>query len=102
MTIGFTHPGTGLGTRVRMMGSRNTVPPKILRICADLVVSNSTEGAIPWTHSSVRAPPHLLKLELLHSRFVRRDGRTFDANFVLEDSVSCVDCNLVIGLPGKY
>lgn len=30
--MGFTQPGMGLGIRARMMGSRKTVPPRILRI----------------------------------------------------------------------
>ena len=32
MTIGFTHPGMGFGIFERMIGSRNTVPPRMLRI----------------------------------------------------------------------
>lgn len=32
MTIGFVQPGTGFGMRLRMMGSRKTVPPRMLRI----------------------------------------------------------------------
>ena len=32
ITIGFTHPGTSLGTFWQIIGSRNTVPPKMLRI----------------------------------------------------------------------
>ena len=32
ITIGFVHPGTGFGIFSRMMGSRNTVPPRIFRI----------------------------------------------------------------------
>jgi hypothetical protein len=32
MTMGLTHPGMGLGMRLRMMGSRKTVPPRMLRI----------------------------------------------------------------------
>src|SRR6266702_1000666 len=32
--MGLTHPGTGRGMRSRMIGSRKTVPPRMLRICA--------------------------------------------------------------------
>ena len=34
ITIGLIHPGTGRGMRSRTIGSRKTVPPRILRICA--------------------------------------------------------------------
>jgi hypothetical protein len=34
MTMGLTHPGTGRGMRSRTIGSRKTVPPRMLRICA--------------------------------------------------------------------
>jgi hypothetical protein len=33
MTMGLIHPGTGRGMRSRTIGSRKTVPPRMLRIC---------------------------------------------------------------------
>ena len=32
MTIGFDHPGTSRGTFLQMIGWRNTVPPRMLRM----------------------------------------------------------------------
>lgn len=50
------------------------------------------------TDSTVRAPPHLLQLELLYSSFVRGDGSALDADVVLLDGLGRVDGDLVVGL----
>ena len=42
---------------------------------------------------SVRRPPHLLQVELLHSCLVRGDGGTLDTHVVLLDGVSSVHRN---------
>ena len=64
----------------RMIGSRKTVPPRMLQILL------------------VRALPHLLQLELLHARLVRRDRRALDPHFVLQDCLGRVDGHLVVCL----
>jgi len=51
------------------------------------------------TYGTIRAPPHFLKIELLHPLFVRGDGRTFDADTVFDDCVCSIDSHLVICLP---
>ena len=52
----------------------------------------------PGTYGAIRRTPHLLLLELLHARLVRRDGRTLDADVVLEDRLGRLDHHLVVGL----
>ena len=50
------------------------------------------------THSAIRTLPHLFQLKLLHTSFVGCDCCTFDANFVLENSVSGFDRDLIVCL----
>ena len=50
------------------------------------------------THRPVGALPHFLQLEFLDAGLVGRDGRTFDADVVREDSVRGVNGHLVVGL----
>ncbi len=80
MTIGCVQPGTRRGTFLAMMGSRKMTPPRMLRM-------------VP-----LGALPHLLEVELLHARFVRRDGGALDADAVLLDGVGRIDGDLVAGL----
>ena len=83
-----------------MMGSRNTVPPRILRIwfvvSLRVIEKKNVIGEI--THSAVRALPHLLQLEFLHSGLIRSDGRALDSDVVLQDGLGGVDRDLVVGL----
>ena len=50
------------------------------------------------TDGAVRALPHLLQLELLHSRLIRSDRRTLDAHTVLLDRLRRIERDLVVGL----
>ena len=50
--------------------------------------------------STVRALPHLLELELLHTGLVGGNSRALDADLMLEDGLSSLDRDLVIGLCG--
>ena len=53
------------------------------------------------TYGAIGRTPHLLQLELLHARLVRRDGRALDADIVLEDRLGRLDRYLVVGLCGQ-
>ncbi len=46
--------------------------------------------------------PHLLEIEFLHARFVRRDGRALHADAVLLDGVGGVDGDLIAGLVAAF
>ncbi len=50
------------------------------------------------TNGAVRAPPHLLELELLHARLVGGNGRALDADLVLEDGLCRINRDLVVRL----
>ena len=50
-------------------------------------------------NGAVRALPHLLELELLDARLVRRDGRALDTHTVLLDGLGRLDGNLVARPP---
>lgn len=50
------------------------------------------------TDGTVRAPPHLLQLELFYSSFVRGDSSALDTDIVLFDGLGRVDSDLIIGL----
>jgi hypothetical protein len=50
------------------------------------------------TDSTVRAPPHLLQLELFHSGLVRGDSSALDTDIVLLDGLGRIDGDLVVGL----
>src|SRR6266850_2459494 len=124
MTMGLTHPGTGRGMRSRTIGSRKTVPPRMLRICVRGVRAGGRRRALRqrkkkggwlpdaspgWgrpgigtrTYGAIGRTPHLLQLELLHACLVRRDGRALDADVVLKDRLGRLDRYLVIGLCGQ-
>ena len=45
---------------------------------------------------AVRRLPHLLEVEFLNSRFVRRDGRAFDADAMFLDRMGGIDSDLVV------
>ncbi len=49
------------------------------------------------TNGTVRAEPHLLKLEFFNSLFIRGDGGTLDTNLVLLNGVGSINGDLVIG-----
>lgn len=49
------------------------------------------------TYRAVRTPPHLLQLELFHSRLIGSDSRTLDADIVLLDGLGGVHGDLVVG-----
>jgi hypothetical protein len=50
------------------------------------------------TYGPVRAPPHLLQFEFLHTILVWCDRSTFDSDAVFEDGVGGIDSDLVICL----
>ena len=50
------------------------------------------------TDCSVRAPPHLLQVELLYTSLIGSDGCTFDTDAVLEDSLGRVNCHFIVRL----
>jgi len=50
------------------------------------------------TYGTVRAPPHLLEMELFHPFFVRRNGCAFDTDLMFEDGICRIYSNLVICL----
>ena len=79
ITIGAVQPGTRRGTFLQMIGSRNTVPPRMLRI-------------VPLGER-----PHLLEAELFDPRLVGGDGRAFDADVVRLDRLGRLDRDLVLG-----
>ena len=60
-----------------------------------LTEDSATENV---SDSAVRAPPHLLQLELLHTRLIGRDGRALDTHTVLLDGLGRLDGNLVARL----
>ncbi len=49
------------------------------------------------TDGTVRAPPHLLEVELLNSALIGSDGCAFDSDFVFFGGVCGIDGDLVIG-----
>lgn len=59
------------------------------RLTENCTIKNISDGAI-------RTFPHLLQLELLHSRLIRGNRCTFNSHFTLFDSIGSVDGNLVI------
>ena len=61
------------------------------RLPEDGAVEDVADGA-------VRAPPHLLELELGHPRLVRGDRGAFHADAILLDGIRGIDGDLVIGL----
>ena len=64
MTIGWVQPGTRRGTFLQMIGSRKTVPSRMLRI-------------VPFGDFHI-----FLRLNSFDPRLVRRDGGAFDADAV--------------------
>jgi hypothetical protein len=55
------------------------------------------------TDSSVRTPPHRFELELFDSSFIWCDGRTLDADLVLENGLGSVHGYFVVCLiPHEY
>ena len=71
-------PGTRRGTFFMMIGWRNTVPPRMLRM-------------VPFGERHI-----FFQAELLDPRLVGRDGRAFDADPVLFDGVGRIDGDLVV------
>ena len=49
------------------------------------------------SNGTVRAPPHLLEVELFNSALVGSDRRALDGHLVLLGGIGCVDCNMVVG-----
>jgi hypothetical protein len=97
--MGFTQPGIGLGIRSRMMGSRKTVPPRMLRIYKTELSTIHFDAGRGETDCAVWTLPHLLKFEFLDTRLIGRDGRTFDADLVLLDRFCSLDCYAIVCLP---
>ena len=92
------------GTFLHTMGSRKTVPSKMLPL--GLWGQNAAKAR--WEEASPGQPlppkkppphlPHLLQVELLHTGLIGRDGRALDAHAVLLDGVRGVDRDLVVRL----
>ena len=98
MTIGFTQPGTGFGTRDRMIGSRKTVPPRMFRIFHTELSIRERFPKRKGTYSTVGALPHLFQVELFHSGLIGCNGCTFNSDLVFNDRVSRVNSDLIICL----
>ena len=81
-----------------MMGSRKTVPPRILRIYKSLLSTIHFDLGRGETDRAVWTPPHLLEFEFLDTRLIGGDGRTLDADLVLLDRLCSVDSHGIIGL----
>lgn len=97
--MGFTQPGTGFGIRFKMIGSRKTVPPRILRIYRTVLSIFHFEVGRGETDCAVWTLPHLLEFEFLDTRLIGRDSRTLDADLELLDRLCSIDCYGVVRLP---
>ena len=60
------------------------------RLAEDDAAKDVADGA-------VRAFPHLLQAEFRDPRFIRGDGRAFDANAILLDRIRGIDGDLIVG-----
>lgn len=78
------------------MGSRKTVPPRMLRI-VPLGDSHTRHGQYVGVRASWGGLT-LLEVELLDSLLVRGNCSAFDANRIFQNSLCCVDSDLVIRL----
>jgi hypothetical protein len=50
------------------------------------------------TNCAIRALPHLFKVELFYSSFIRRDSSTLNTYTILLNSVGGINCNLIISI----
>ena len=48
--------------------------------------------------STIRAPPHLLQLELFDTSLIRSDGRALDTDAILENCFRGFDCYFIASL----
>ena len=84
MMIGLVQPGTSRGTFLQMMGSRNTTPPRMLRM-------------VPFGDFHISLRPNSFT-----RAFVRGDGGAFDADADLLDGVGGIDGDLIVGLVAVF
>ena len=85
---------------VGMSGQSDRRFPAFDRGLDSLYQNRSTEnGTVErGTDRSVRTLPHLLEIVFFHACGIRCDCRAFDTDFILLDSVGCIDRNLIISL----
>lgn len=81
------------------MGSRKTVPPRILRIYGGPRLASSTSVGRGETDCAVWTLPHLLEFEFLDTRLIGCDSRTLNTDLVLLDRLCSVDCYGIVRLP---
>src|SRR5579859_1995108 len=97
MTMDCFHPGTRRGIRGMTIGSRKTVPLRMLRMVpfGDLHISFKLNSVISkglWICGIVEG----MWRSTLDTGFVGSDGSTLDTDVVLLNSVGSIDGDLIV------
>jgi hypothetical protein len=103
MIIGFFQPGTRRGMRLMTIGSRKTVPPRMLRM-VPFGESHTMccQVSVLWTQrkrpGKSRGKLTFLEPEFLNTSLIWGNGGTLHSDGVLFDSLSGIEGDLVVCL----
>ena len=95
--IGFFHPGTKRGMFLQMIGSRKTVPPRMLRMVPfglSHIFFSLNSSTLETTIKQIAECDHATTILPL---FVRRDRGALDSNVVLLGRLGTLDRDFVVG-----